>query len=60
MDLYEIYEEVESYINDKTNSLEDRAKRLVDYYYNTDDRSDKDFDTLDLALDLLKELSTRR
>ena len=59
MDLYDIYEEVEGYVNNKTNSLEDRAKRLVDYYYNTDDRADKDFDTLELALDLLKELSRR-
>lgn len=40
MDLYEIYEEVESYVNNKTNSLETRAKRLVDYYYNTDDRTE--------------------
>lgn len=60
MDLYEIYEEVVDYVRDKINSLEDRAKKLVDYYYNTDDRSDKEFDTLDLALDLLKELSVRR
>ena len=59
MDLYEIYEEVEGYVSNKTNSLEDRAKKLVDYYYHTDDRSDKDFDTLDLAIDLLKELSRR-
>ena len=60
MDLNEIYEEVVDYVRDETNSLEDRAKKLVDYYYNTDDRSDKEFDTLDLALDLLKELSVRR
>jgi len=59
MDLYEIYEEVANYVGDKTNSLNDRAKRLVDYYYHTDDRSDKDFDTLELALDLLKELSVK-
>ena len=59
MDLYEIYEEVVDYVRDKTNPLKDRAKKLVDYYYNTDDRSNKDFDTLDLALDLLKELSVK-
>ena len=57
MDLYEIYEEVAGYVCDKANPLNERAKRLVDYYDNTEDRSDKDFDTLDLALDLLKELS---
>lgn len=57
MDLYKIYEETKNYVQDKTYSLKDRAKKLVDYYYNTEDRSDKDFDTLDLALDLLEELS---
>lgn len=52
-----IYKEVADYIGNKTNSLKDRAKKLVDYYYNTEDRPDKEFDTLDLALDLLEELS---
>lgn len=58
--LDEIYEEVEDYVNNQKNLLEDRAKQLVDYYYNTDDIGNKDFATLDLALNLLKELSTRR
>ena len=54
MDLYEIYKELEDYMNNKANPLNERAKRLLDYYYNTEDRSDKDFDTLELALDLLE------
>lgn len=56
-ELCENYEEVAEYVNKNTKSITDRAKKLVDYYDNTDDRDDKDFDTLDLALDLSRELS---
>ena len=59
MDVWELYYEIVDYVGNNDKSLEDRAKALVNYYYNTEDRGDKDFDTLDLALDLLKELSER-
>jgi len=50
-----IYDEVADYVLDKSHSFKSRAKELINYYYNTEDRSGKEFDTLDLTLELLTE-----
>lgn len=40
---------------DENIPIKEKAKALLKYYYETPDRSDKEFDTLDMCLDLLQE-----
>ena len=37
-------------------TIKDKAKELLDFYYILPDRCNKEFDTLDMALNVLKEL----
>lgn len=60
-DEYEIYFDKDGNIYSHLGiTLQDKAKELLSFYYGLPDRNDKDFDTLDIALDILEELSGRK
>lgn len=50
------YKKIRDYLSRDDVSVKDKAKELLEYYYDTPDRDDKEFDTLDMCLDLLGEL----
>lgn len=57
VDEYEIIFDEEGRIeNSRYISTKDKAKELLSFYYNLPDRDEKEFNTLDIALEILKEL----